>query len=154
MQSVTMNFSKGVLDLSSLVEPIDFSIFQGRWEDKRWPNTPGTFYGGDTDSCGTGPIQAPNNSGLDEYDFEYVFKQPSNPRELGQVVEAAKVNVFSGYGSDGDSKWTLSQIREWWSRRQELLQLGSKSKYLSEKYASSTDDVERISMENAKYRLS
>jgi hypothetical protein len=148
-----MNFSKGVSEIKPFLESLDSSIFQGKWLAKRWPNTPGPFYGADTDSCGTGPIQAPNNSGLDENDFEYIFKQPSNLKELSEVVEAAKVNVFSGYGMDGNPIWTLSLIREWWDRRDELLQLCLRSEYLSEKYASSTDHIERIYYQNATYRL-
>lgn len=41
-------------------------VFLGKWEEKHWMNTPGPLYCGDTDNCGTGPGDAPNNVELDE----------------------------------------------------------------------------------------
>lgn len=148
-----MSFPGGLLDVKPFIESIHSSVFQGRWIDRLWPNTPGPFYGANTDSCGTGPIHAPYNSGLDSDGFEYIFKQPSNVEELRDVVEAAKVNVLSGYGCDGDSQWTLSLIQEWWERRQELLQLCLSSKYLSKDNATSHDDGIGVYRRNARYRL-
>ena len=143
----------GLLAVQPFIESVDSSVFPAKWDDKRWPNTPGPIYGANTDSCGTGPIRAPYNSGLDHEDFEYIFKQPSNVEELRDVVTAAKVNVLSGYGCDGDSHWTLSLIQEWWARRQELLQLCLRSKYLSVELAASSDGVMRVYRRNARYRL-
>jgi hypothetical protein len=107
-----MSFWTGICDSSSLLESVDCSAFKGQWDGKLWPNTPGPFYGADTDSCGTGPIEAPSNSGQDENGFEYIFKQPASPTDVHEIVEAAKVNVFSGYGIDGNLNWTLRLIRE------------------------------------------
>lgn len=135
------------------IELIDSSAFQATWTDRRWPNTPGPFYGANTDTCATGPIRAPYNAGLDHEDFEYIFKQPSNVEELRDVLTAAKVNVLSGYGCDGNSHWTLRLIQEWWDGRQQLLQLCLGSRYLSIDLASSPDVVTRIYRRNARYRL-
>ena len=141
------------LDTKSSLQPTEIAKFQGKWNEKLWPNTPGPFYGANTDSCGTGPIEAPANSGLDEHGFEYIFKQPESLKELTEVVRAAQVNVLSGYGADGNSHWTLGLIREWWDRRHELLQLCSSSQCLSAKWSHSMDTVVRVYHQNAKYRL-
>lgn len=143
----------GLLAAQPFIESVDNSVFQAKWNDKRWPNTPGPFYGADTDSCATGPIHAPYNSGLDQEGFEYIFKQPSNVEELRDLLTAAKVNVLSGYGCDGDSHWTLSLIQEWWARRKELLQLCLGSKYASMEPAAATDNATRVYRRNARYRL-
>jgi len=148
-----MTLATGLLDVKPFIESIEGSVFQAKWNEKRWPNTPGPFYGANTDTCGTGPIRAPYNAGLDHEDFEYIFKQPSNVEELRDVVTAAKVNVLCGYGCDGDSHWTLSLIQEWWERRQELLRLCLDSKDLSTELAASHDDVMSVYRRNARYRL-
>ncbi len=65
--------------------------FQARWEDRNPWNIPGPIYVGDDDSCGTGPMAAPNNVYMPEtndesrflparlhgYGGEFVFRQPS-----------------------------------------------------------------------------
>ena len=132
---------------------MDKTEFKGLWADKLWSNTPGPFYGANTDSCGTGPLQAPYNSGLDMNGFEYIFKQPSTIQELHEVLNAATVNVLSGYGCDGDDNWTISLIREWWSRRDELLKLCLSSEFLAPELADSPDQWVLIYRRNARYRL-
>jgi hypothetical protein len=143
----------GLLTAQPSLESVESLVFQAKWNDKSWLNTPGPFYGANTDSCGTGPIHAPYNSGLDREDLEYIFKQPSNVEELRDVVTAAKVNVLSGYGCDGDSHWTMVLIQEWWERRQQLLQVCLGSKFLSIDLASSPDPLARVYRRNARYRL-
>jgi hypothetical protein len=148
-----MTLWSGLCDIKSSLQSGEISEFNGKWDEKLWPNTPGPFYGADTDSCGTGPIEAATNSCLDEQGFEYIFKQPASLKELNELVQAAKVNVLCGYGADGNSHWTLSLIREWWNRRTELMQLCYGSRYLSEKAARSIDQFARVYHQNAKYRL-
>jgi hypothetical protein len=90
--------------------------------DKRNPlNMPGPFYGAETDTCATGPPEAPNNVFLDRNGQEFVFKQPANCAELGNILVAALIECFGGYGADGDDHWTLTLIREWWRSRHDLL---------------------------------
>ena len=47
--------------------------FQARWEDRNPWNIPGPIYVGDDDSCGTGPIAAPNNVYMPESSDEVRF---------------------------------------------------------------------------------
>jgi hypothetical protein len=89
--------------------------FQAKWEDRHWMNTPGPIYGGDTVSCGTGPLEAPNNVGVDERWHEIIYRQPVNGYELRQVVQAAWAEVADGYGADGDLHWSYTTVREWWA---------------------------------------
>jgi hypothetical protein len=140
-------------DLQTAIESIDKTEFKGLWADKLWPNTPGPFYGADTDSCGTGPLQAPYNSGFDTNGFEYIFKQPSTVQELNEVIKAAAMNVLSGYACDGDAHWTISLIQEWWKQRHELLRLCLSSPYLAPELVDSPDTTIRIYRRNARYRL-
>jgi hypothetical protein len=90
--------------------------------DKRNPlNLPGPFYGAETDTCETGPAEAPNNVLMDRQGQEFVFKQPANEEELRDIISAALCECFCGYGADGNDNWTLSLIREWWKSRHDLL---------------------------------
>jgi len=139
--------------LQSAIESIDKTEFKGLWVDKLWPNTPGPFYGANTDSCGTGPTEAPYNSGLDINGFEYIFKQPSTVQELNEVINAAAVNVLSGYACDGDAHWTITLIQDWWKQCHELLRLCLSSQYLAPELIDSPDTTIRIYRRNARYRL-
>ena len=89
--------------------------FQGKWKDKHWMNTPGPIYGGDTTSCGTGPLAAPNNVGVDEEWQEVIYRQPVNRYELRQAAGAAGAEVVHGYGADGDLHWTYETVKAWWA---------------------------------------
>src|SRR2546430_6401649 len=102
--------------------------FQARWEDRNPWNIPGPIYVGDDDSCGSGPMAAPNNvympESSDEGRFlparlgplggEFVFRQPSTLFELRQVVEAAATNTMSAYAFDGNAHWTKQAVGSWW----------------------------------------
>ena len=52
---------------------------------------------------------------------EFIAVQPRTRDEVEQILNAARVEVFDGYGRDGNQFWTLELIREWWARRGELL---------------------------------
>lgn len=94
--------------------------WQGRWDQRNWMNVPGPLYCGDGDNCGTGPLQAPNNVGVDTHGYEVIFRQPVNLFEARQVVGAAWADPLNGYAADGNDHWALSLIREWWARKHEL----------------------------------
>lgn len=95
--------------------------FQGRFAQRNPFNLPGPFYGAETDTCGTGPCEAPGNVLLDAQGQEFVCKQPADAEELRAVLNAALVECFEGYGADGDDHWTLSLIRQWSRTRFDLL---------------------------------
>jgi hypothetical protein len=86
-------------------------------------NVPGPFYGAETDTCGTGVVEAPDNVLLDERGQEYLFRQPEDTAELQGILSAAFCECFTGYGADGDQNWTLSLVREWWATRFDLLRV-------------------------------
>ncbi|MFJ7273500.1 ferredoxin [Kitasatospora sp. NPDC098663] len=99
----------------------DRDAFRGRWEDRLWLNVPGAFYGGETDTCRTGRISAPQHVLYGgEYLTEYVYRQPRNPAEAARLVEAADCDPFLGYGCDGDVRWTPEAVREWWRDRDRI----------------------------------
>lgn len=95
-------------------------LFPASFSDRNRLNIPGPIYGAETDTCTTGPAEAPKNVLLDENGQEFIFKQPSNPVEFRDVVSAAICECFQGYGADGDSHWRLTSIREWWKDRGEM----------------------------------
>ena len=89
-----------------------------KWADKNWLNVPGPFYTGETDDGMNGPVYAP---GLilcgGEYGMEFIYHQPSSPREVGLLLEAAWGDPMGGYAWDGDERWTPELIRTWWEGR-------------------------------------
>jgi hypothetical protein len=97
------------------------SIFQSAFDKRNPLNLPGPFYGAETDTCGTGPVEAPINVLMDRNGQEFVCKQPSNEAELRDIISAALCECFIGYGADGDDHWTLQLIREWWRTCPDLL---------------------------------
>ncbi|MFF3537905.1 ferredoxin [Streptomyces sp. NPDC002466] len=104
----------------------DREAFRGGWDDRLWLNVPGPFYGGETDTCRTGRLSAPQHVLYGgEYLTEYVYRQPRTPAETARLVEAADQDPFLGYGCDGDSRWTPDAVREWWRGR------GRITRYLS-----------------------
>ncbi|MFB9554195.1 ferredoxin [Streptomyces roseoviridis] len=101
----------------------DREVFQGRWEDRLWLNVPGPFYGGETDTCRTGRISAPQHVLYGgEYLTEYVYRQPRRPAEAARLVEAACCDPLLGYGCDGDTRWTPDAVREWWRDRGRIIE--------------------------------
>jgi hypothetical protein len=52
------------------------------------------FYGAMTDTCGTGPIEAPRNIALDANGQEFVFQQPRDVDELADCCDACWAEVF------------------------------------------------------------
>jgi len=110
--SETNDQSKDWLAAADLVD-----VFQGQFSQINPMNVPGPLYGAETDTCTTGPDAAPFNVLLDQSGQEFVFKQPSNAIEFRDILCAAIVECFSGYGCDGDAHWRLSTIREWWRNR-------------------------------------
>ena len=95
---------------------------QNHWIEKHPFNFPGPFYTGQSDSCGTGDVEAPDNVMYDSNCFEYIFKQPSSFEELLSVFDAAAVGVFDSYSCNGNHFWTYNLCKEWWRRRHELIE--------------------------------
>jgi hypothetical protein len=102
-------FTRGVIE----GEP----VFQGWFHERNPLNVPGMFYGAATDSCDTGPAEAPDNVALDPNAQEFVFRQPRDERELKRVFNACRVECFDGYGTDGNEHWTPALVRQWWAER-------------------------------------
>ena len=57
-------------------------IFCGKFEERNPFNIPGPFYGGQTDTCETGPLEAPQNVMLDGEGQEFVFRQPTTAESM------------------------------------------------------------------------
>ena len=96
-------------------------FFSGMFEERNPLNIPGPFYGAQTDTCETGPHEAPLNVMLDNNGQEFIFRQPTTADEIRQVIGAAICDPFQGYGADGDDNWTLQLIRVWWQGMEERL---------------------------------
>jgi hypothetical protein len=94
--------------------------FGGRWDDKLPLNTPGPLYSGHVDNSGPGPYEAPNNIFVDDEGYPFIFRQPANRFELHQVLLAASHDPFSGYGTDGNLRWRLASIRDWWREQHDV----------------------------------
>lgn len=102
-------FTRGVIEN----EPRHRGVFA----ERNPLNVPGMFYGAMTDTCGTGPIEAPRNVALDHDGQEFVFRQPHTVNELSDCFSACWAECFDGYGTDGSSWWTPALVRAWWANR-------------------------------------
>jgi hypothetical protein len=105
-------------------EPVHAHL--GFLDQDHWPeihpfNFPGPFYTGPSDTCGTGVCEAPANVMNDAECCEFVFRQPTAYDELHAVLNAAAVEVFASYSSNGHERWTYAACRAWWANRDALL---------------------------------
>ena len=73
-----------MLGIDDLVEQ-----FPSKFSMRNPLNIPGPIYGAETDTCCSGPREAPENVLLDKNGQEFVFKQASNAREFRGLVSAA-----------------------------------------------------------------
>jgi hypothetical protein len=105
-------FARGVL----VAEPSG----GGRFAERNPLNVPGMFYGAETDTCNTGPFEAPDNVVLDGNHQEFVFRQPRDVAELAMLFNAVAVECFDGYGTDGNAHWTPALVRAWWAGRDQI----------------------------------
>ncbi|WP_380280779.1 ferredoxin [Kitasatospora purpeofusca] len=92
----------------------------GRWEQRSWLNVPGPFYAGETDTGLNGPYYLPEHILSSDEDYEFVHRQPANPREVAALLEIADGEPQGGYACDGDEHWTPEAVRAWWARRDEV----------------------------------
>ncbi|MFF7474263.1 ferredoxin [Streptomyces sp. NPDC008092] len=93
------------------------SMGSGRWEDRSRLNVPGPFYAGVTDDGLNGPYYLPRHVLSSDEHYEFVYRQPANPREVAGLVEIAAAEPQGGYAWDGDQHWTPEAVRQWWAGR-------------------------------------
>lgn len=92
------------------------------WSEKHYLNFPGPFYTGDSDTCGTGDQEAPDNVLYDgPHVQEYIFRQPQSFAEFLCVLDAAAVEVLDSYSCDGNDHWTYLLCQEWWRGKAEII---------------------------------
>ena len=91
------------------------------WSTKHPFNFPGPFYTGDSDTCGTGVLEAPRNVMNDAACHEYVFRQPTTYAECLSVLYAGAVETLDSYAANGNERWTYQQCRTWWRTREQLV---------------------------------
>ncbi|GAA2048472.1 hypothetical protein [Polymorphospora rubra] len=110
-------------DPTSALTPEQRGDFRGRWDDLLWLNVPGPFWTGETDTCWTGRLHAPEHVLYGgEYFSEFVYRQPRTTAEVAALAEAAWDDPFGGYGCDGDDRWTPDAVRIWWRERDRVIQ--------------------------------
>jgi hypothetical protein len=101
------------------------------WENKGIFNFPGPFYTGETDTCCTGIIEAPQNVIFDAEGMEHIMIQPRTKKELLQVWDAGKVEVYGQYYCDGNNHWTIELVKEWWGNKDTILELLKNKRLIS-----------------------
>ena len=117
-----MESTESAWDPVSALSAADRSHFTDPWDDLSPLNVPGPFYTGNTDTCWTGRMAAPHNViYAGDYFAEHVFRQPRDSDEVAALAEAAEADPFSGYGCDGDDRWTPEAVRRWWRDRQGVI---------------------------------
>src|SRR5690242_6282271 len=103
--------------------PSPEQTFHGKWDERNWRNVPGPFYGAMTDNCWVGRLHAPRHVlyGEDnDYELEFLYRQPRDIQELQDVVVAMQEDPCSGWACDGDANWTPALVRQWWRDRRRL----------------------------------
>lgn len=93
------------------------AYFRGLWKEKHALNSPGPFYGAETDTCLDGPPLAPNSLFYDEHGMGFVWRQPRDDNETHALMTGASSDPFSGFAWDGDDYWTTGLVRAWWRER-------------------------------------
>ncbi|KOU68982.1 hypothetical protein ADK57_15165 [Streptomyces sp. MMG1533] len=98
------------------------AVFSGTWAERNRRNVPGPFYGAATDSMATGRLDAPHHIAYDDdlgggFGTEFVYRRPTNPTETEALVAAVSMELYNGYGWDGDDHWTPATVRTWWHDR-------------------------------------
>lgn len=94
--------------------------FKGAWGDRNWRNVPGPLYGALTDNCWVGRVYAPRHilyGGDDNFESEFLYRQPRTVEELRDVVAGMSDDPFAGWACDGDAHWTPALVRAWWRDR-------------------------------------
>lgn len=77
-------------DPTIALTPDQRADFRGRWDDLLWLNVPGPFWTGETDTCWTGRLHAPNHVLYGgEYLTEFVYRQPRTATEVAALADAA-----------------------------------------------------------------
>jgi len=84
-------------------------------------NFPGPFYTGESDTCGTGISEAPENVVCNNDGQEFVMIQPRSTIEMIQVLNAGETECFSAYSCFGNEVWTPDLVRGWWSQKGKLI---------------------------------
>jgi hypothetical protein len=100
------------------------AMFQGKWEERNSLNVPGPIYGAMTDTCWVGRLSAPRHvlyGDVEDYEQEFLYRQPRNLAELLQVLDGVRQDPFAGWAYDGDDHWTVELVREWWRERGRVL---------------------------------
>jgi hypothetical protein len=93
--------------------------WHGEWTVRSWLDTPGPFHTGTADFVCFGPDVAGSCVSMNAEREDVVFRQAASAEELSAVIEAAKFDPFSGYACDGNDRWSVGAVREWWARREE-----------------------------------
>lgn len=112
---------KEVLYFREPANPHNDFLDHNHWPNINPYNFPGPFYTGESDTCGTGIVQAPDNVANDINYCEYVFKQPTNYYEFLCLLNAAAVEVRDSYSSNGNDCWTHEACKTWWRSRTVLM---------------------------------
>ena len=84
-------------------------------------NFPGPFYTGESDTCGTGVTEAPENVVFSNDGQEFIMIQPRTTNELIQVLNAGAVECFSAYSCFGNEIWNPELVRNWWADKDKLI---------------------------------
>lgn len=108
-----------------LVDTDTYAPFSGSWVERKARNIPGPFYAATTDSLQAGRLDAPGHIAYDNdlgdgYGWEFVYRQPVNETETEALVCGARLDLYRGYGWDGDDHWTVETVRDWWNERGEI----------------------------------
>src|SRR5262249_23564321 len=110
-------------DPTSALTPDQRAEFKGRWNDLLWLNVPGPFWTGETNTCWTGRLHAPDHVLYGgKYFTEFGYRQPRTATQVAALADAAWEDRFGGYGCDGDDRWTPETFRAWWRERDRVVE--------------------------------
>lgn len=136
-------------DPGTAIDDEDRERFRARWEDRLWLNVPGPLYCGETDTCRTGRLSAPDHVLYGgQYFTEYIYRQPKSAAETALLVDAAACEPFGGYACDGDNRWTPAMVREWWRDRGRITEYLAQHFYQWDEHPDATSQGTRSGIED------
>ncbi|MCX6181201.1 MAG: hypothetical protein NT150_04655 [Bacteroidetes bacterium] len=140
------------------------ATYQNDFSKKNSLNFPGPFYTLETDNCGTGQPEAPENILCDHEGREHIFMQPQTTKELCNILTASLLDPFHSYAVNGNEHWNLQLIKEWWRNKHKLIDTllskefeennsGQNFKYIEYLNGQAKEDLQRYAyfLENGKY---
>ncbi len=107
----------------AIVPPVTLrsELYGGEWKEKYLKNIPGPIYSTNLNLMSALASNQMREHALIDDHCEFMWRQPSTAPEFDRCLSAIECDEVNSYQVDGNSHWTPRDVREWWSRKEVLL---------------------------------